>query len=77
MVLIMPGSGPTVMPQFCGKPRRAQELQSLMELCIRVFLLFSSQTQITIVPTVQDRCVTTSLEGLALIYSIVRDSLNA
>ena len=33
------------MPRFYGKPGRAQELQSLMQLCMRVFL-FLSQTQI-------------------------------
>ena len=48
---------------------------------VHASLLFSSQTWIENLPTVRDRSVTSSVDGLvdglALIYSIVRDSLTA
>jgi hypothetical protein len=32
------------MPQSCGKPKRAQKLQSLMQLCMSLFTVFESDS---------------------------------
>ena len=52
---------------------RTAESDAIM---LKSLLIALSQILIENYPTVQDRSVTPSLEGLALIYSIVRDSLN-
>jgi hypothetical protein len=62
--------------RFCGTPRRALRTAGPNAKIQKSHFINTSQTYIEKLPTVQDRSVTSSLEGLVLIYNIVRDSLN-